>query len=100
MPDDRSSYILGPWPGSARTTRPTAPAATTPAAGAVHHVPEPTRWKEVPGGRVVLNPNECMICHRPPHPTTPHHPFIPSEAVEYVARRLGWPLPDNQEPLP
>lgn len=90
---DRSKYVLGGLPGKPSASA----AASTPAA---ETEPQPTRWKEVPGGRVVLNPNECMICHRPPHPTTPHHPFIPSEAVEYVARRLGWPLPDNQEPLP
>ena len=90
---DPARYWRGPVPGQQPPS--SAPAEQQQAAPLE---PQPTRWKKLPGGRLLLvNPNMCLFCHRPPHAETPHHPFEPDEATELEARRLGWPLPPTQE---
>ena len=57
-------------------------------------------WLETRRGTaLVVNPNECGICHRDPHPTTRHHAFEPAQARPDRAAALGWPMPPAQPPL-
>lgn len=89
------TWWRGPLPSNVVPLKPSMSAgASTPPADV--EPPRPTRWKAVAfGDRVVVNPNLCLICHKAPHRTTPHHSFIPDEADESTALRLGWPHPDD-----
>ena len=79
-----------------QASTPARPAPPKPAAAAAL----PTRWKPMPyGADHVENPNVCLICHKARHPNRPHHDFEPDVAPLAIARRLGWAIPSNQEPL-
>ncbi|MDU7361212.1 MAG: hypothetical protein E7L00_08415 [Propionibacteriaceae bacterium] len=68
--------------------------------GAGDYEPRPTYWNKRPASvPLVMNPNRCEVCHRFPHAPTPHHSFTPDRATEAQARALGWPIPNQQEPL-
>lgn len=99
---DVPPWYRGPLPANVvPITKPSAAGdSTPPAAEPLALVPEPTWWKTIANGRrVVVNPNECMFCHRGKHRTTRHHEFVPEEADESVAHALGWPIPSNQDPM-
>lgn len=89
---DGNVYFLGGRP----------PAASKPAKQAPpRDEPRPvvsTYWKTT-GAKypVLVNPNLCMICHKPPHRPLPHHGFIPDEAFAPTAKAMGWPLPEPDE---
>lgn len=95
-----SEYFRGPDPYKPRR-RWSKPKSVADEAAAFLAVVNPvsTWWKQLPAGRVLVNPNLCLVCHQGPHTDTPHHEFIPDEASEDDARRLGWPMPNTQEPL-
>lgn len=94
-------YFRGPLPRNVRPLKPSTAGGIPPAVEPTPApVDRPTYWKTVANGdQVIVNPNRCMICHRRPHDTTPHHEFIADEAAEFYAVRLGWPLPPTQEHL-
>lgn len=58
----------------------------------------PTYWK-MTGAKfpVLVNPNRCMVCHKPPHRPLAHHEFIADEAFAATAKAMGWPLPAPDE---
>lgn len=106
-------YLRGPAPRAARNqtaAAPTAPAEASPSGCTCYtanrpespcplHAPAPTYWLEMPEGTPphVANPNVCDICRLAPHRDTAHHRFESARASIAWARKLGWPLPPDQE---
>lgn len=85
---------LTPPPGRAVPTRTTSAGASSPPADV-----EPTHYKRSAFGTVlIVNPNRCMLCHRPKHRDTAHHEFLADEATVEHAHALGWPIPEGEPP--
>lgn len=62
------------------------------------HTPLPTFYDKGRFGPIVVNPNECGICHGAPHPPSAHHAF---EAAHAKPSRMpaSWPMPTGQDGL-
>ena len=103
-------YFRGPAPRAVRAQTAAAPAKASPSGCTCFgggrpespcplHEPQPTYFIAMPDGTPphVANPNVCDICRLAPHRDTAHHRFESARASIAWARKLGWPLPPDQE---